>query len=481
MNEKLKPWFYSTVLFSTITAIFTALILLDDPSDLADGIDSFWMLPVLTVPLILNFWCILGYIGAALEIKHDRDDILIKTLSVLPVISLIFLFFMQGIDSGGFLEGIGIFIWLIHFGAPTLYFIIYIIILKMSRTYNETGLDQSGCEVGLKVCKKIYTVIFAIFAAVPVVIILCTIGYPLIEDDINKLKEANLCKAAKEYLQAADDIITYQNSGSHNGKNLLFTNLRENSVLIDYDEKRVTFIFKDHSDDKLKTYLLKPCKKKPEDDNIQFACPLAAPGLELKTYFDPDRWQGIRNTAYITLKLRDGTVWYAETGGNELKLENTNYTAIEYALKNADDIIGYGGNTPEDGSQFPPYAQGITRDTFCLDRKNMTGSVIYCYGKPARKKYATYGGVVVYELDFQPYYGNLSELVPLAVIPLSDPDEYIIPYQNDIELFDNGCYGIILHTADGYYQTGGIYGKYFGFDKCKYSLTAEEAMNYTFK
>ncbi len=178
MNDRLKPWFCGTILFSVISAAIAVLTVVSSPNDFSYGASSFLMMPVITWLLIINIWCVLGFIGSALEIKKRSDTILPTVLAVLPVIFIILLFFMNDIGSGGFLEGIGFCMWLINFGFFTVIFIVWIMILKAARAHNYDIPEEN--EVCFERFKTAYKAAFLLFAAVPFVILLGVTAYPLV-------------------------------------------------------------------------------------------------------------------------------------------------------------------------------------------------------------------------------------------------------------------------------------------------------------
>gem|GEM_PF-5519510 len=480
MNDRLKPWFFFTILFSVIAAHIAVVSLLKTPYDLSYGIASFTMFPQLVIPLLLSLWSSCGFIGTVLEIKNYRNDILPKTLSIIPVILVILFFLMNDYGESGFLAGIGLALWITSFGGVTVFFIIFIIILKSYRKHTESDFyEKTEPEKCFYNHKILYKTIFTFFSAVPVIIFLGTVGYSAVSAANTKIQNTTDKNNASEYLQNADEVITYQNSGDYYGDSILSTGLKESTILINYDEKRVSFVYRGYYDEgNLKTFILQPCTDIPKDE-LQYICKLNSPGKELKTYSDPSVFR--YNSTCVTVEMQDGSLWYADMGGEFYNFEYAANAKIVKALEKADEVLEYGKNLPEEGDEFPPYTIGVTHNTFCLDHSDMTGNIIYCNGGNTWQDigYSTsYGDIHVIDLKFEPFDGNLYELVPQAVIPLSSPDEYIIPYHINYGEQWGRCAGIILHTADGLFNADQAW--YADFDKCEYSMTNEEAMHYLF-
>ena len=157
------------------------------------------------------------------------------------------------------------------------------------------------------------------------------------------------------------------------------------TMLIDYDDMRISFIYPEYTHDVLLSYKLKRADKNIEypinpiesvsTNNIQFICKLQAPGEELIAYYkDGDEYYyGI--TECIYLKMQDGSLWYTDIN-KDIGLDATLIKEIVNAINSSDHIVEFGDNNSKYGTLFPPYAASINSDSIGIDHKNMTGYII---------------------------------------------------------------------------------------------------------
>ena len=126
---------------------------------------------------------------------------------------------------------------------------------------------------------------------------------------VEKLEERLDISDARSAVRRAEEILCY-NDGVRYPDGIMGTELTENSILIDYDTMKVSFIFNGSFDEFLEVKLK---KGEPYDGaNIQTTAELKAPGKEL-IFFYPDKGGSYDHlTSAVQLTMADGTVYTAE-------------------------------------------------------------------------------------------------------------------------------------------------------------------------
>ena len=170
---------------------------------------------------------------------------------------------------------------------------------------------------------------------------------------------------ARIYYQQADEIITYQNTHDISVA-ILSTPLNQNSVLIDYQTKKLTFIYS-FSYDQCKRYSLKKTQTNPfENLEIQFQTPLSESGKMLTTYYkksDSTPTPDYRYTAGAVLEMQNGDLYYTDIPDEFLGFDSMGYlySTMQEALTCADEKIVYGHN------RFPDFVPDTESNTFYID------------------------------------------------------------------------------------------------------------------
>ncbi len=486
MNKKLVPWFSGCAAFAVLIIAVYCGNLAARGEDYHGGF--VWLALSFPLPWLMidELWCACGFIGTAIEIRRDRPRALPIALTVIPVLLTIptVLSYLQYRQSrGGMFGGFaaaGFAVLLIIFAVPIIPMVIWEIVLIMTRRRKNYDFHKiSGSTVCFTSHKPLYITLFVIFAASPLIVIGAAAAQQSAYNAAQEMNRQQEQQTAAEYYRNADERIIYQNSGSLR-EGMFDTAIKQDTLLIDYSEKTVTFIFRGSSyKDTLKTFTLHELGYIPEMPE-QFICELNAPGKRLITYCDPTHDRDM--TTAISLEMADGTLLYAGMDRIYLGIEASPCRDIKEALRYSDDIVEYGANNAADGSLFPPYSLGIARNTFCLDHNNMTAYVIYCNGGDTWEDigYKTdTGDISVCRFAFVPYDGDTEDMIPQAVVPLNTPGEYIVPYQLGTGEKWGACSGVLLYTADGcYISEERTYPWYFDFDTSEYALTEEEARRF---
>ncbi len=119
-----------------------------------------------------------------------------------------------------------------------------------------------------------------------------------------KISEKLLTVHINRFADRAEEIIPY-NTNSYYMSGMLGTDFMHNVIMIDYDSKRIAFLFgniDDYKEFKLESGAVK------DTSLLQFTAELNAPGDTLTTYYYKDKTYAHMTTA-IMLKMADGTVW----------------------------------------------------------------------------------------------------------------------------------------------------------------------------
>ena len=175
---------------------------------------------------------------------------------------------------------------------------------------------------------------------------------------------------ARNYVNKADVQLEY---GYENGSGIMGTSLSRNTVLVDMSLERVTFIFNSGNDQML-SYRLKHTKKDvPEGKELQYRFDIKQERAELTTYYTPDDSsdKGARFTDGVSLKMSDGSVWYADIDHEYLGFQNALTADILEREQNAEEVIPYGN------VKLPCYCAGYDYSTLFVNLENKSLSVLY--------------------------------------------------------------------------------------------------------
>lgn len=487
MNKKLKPWFIASV---TVTAILTVAFFYYMDKAIS-GLGGGVALIMSPLPWLISYslWCSCGFIGTAIEIRRDRPGALPIALAIVPVLLMIpTVYSVATYSPGGMFAGLaiaGLFLMLISFALPAIPMIISVVVLIVKRRSRKDDFHKlSDSTICFTRLKPLFIPLFVLCAVMPFLLVGLMFYEEAAENIAQKTEYRQTANLAWDYYESADERIDYSNCRDMQEK-LFKLPTRCSTALINYDEMRVSFIFKDSLyKDCVQTYILSSMSVPPSDE-MQFVCPLDGKGKEFKTYYKPGERQANNCTTYITVELADGSLWGVDTGGKWLDFDLSPCPKIAEALEHSDVLIHYGKNSAAEGSLFPVYSMGIERNTFGLDHSTMTAYVIYCDGGNTWENIGykkDTGEISVTDFKFEPYNGDTTDFVPQAVVPLGIPDEYIVPFQSDYDSNKWGiCEGVLLYTADGCYISEEMsYPWYFDFDTSEYALTDDEIADYMY-
>lgn len=486
MNKKLKPWFIASV---TVTAILTVAFFYYMDKAIS-GLGGGVALIMSPLPWLISYslWCSCGFIGTAIEIRRDRPGALPIALAIVPVLLMIpTVYSVATYSPGGMFAGLaiaGLFLMLISFALPAIPMIISVVVLIVKRRSRKDDFHKlSDSTICFTRLKPLFIPLFVLCAVMPFLLVGLMFYEEAAENIAQKTEYRQTANLAWDYYESADERIDYSNCRDMQEK-LFKLPTRCSTALINYDEMRVSFIFKDSLyKDCVQTYILSSMSVPPSDE-MQFVCPLDGKGKEFKTYYKPGERQANNCTTYITVELADGSLWGVDTGGKWLDFDLSPCPKIAEALEHSDVLIPYGKNSAADGSLFPVYSMGIDRNTFGLDHSTMTAYVIYCDGgntwQDVGYKKDT-GEISVTSFKFEPYDGDTADFIPQAVVSLGSHDEYIVPFQSSYSNTWGSCAGVLLYTADGcYLSEENSYPWYFDFDTSEYALTDDEIADYMY-
>ncbi|MBP3856564.1 MAG: hypothetical protein IK990_13240 [Ruminiclostridium sp.] len=477
MNKKLCSWYFANAVIAVILAVVLFIIITDSNSlktNLTSDLRTFALShPFCDWLIFYSAWCTCGFLGTVIEIRADRPCALPFALGIMPLL-LIFqtAYTFYDYHPGGMLNfaGLGLIFRLLAYAVPAVPMIIRVIVLIVSRhraSYNF--YKQTDSTVCFTKRRAFYIITFVISAVMPVVFIGLLLGTNEAGKLAEKEERSKTARLAYDYYEAADDTIDYSNLPHLNGK-MFGTPFRKSTALIDYDEMRVTFLIPEYTE-KMYTFMLERVSEYPSGE-VQFVCPLEGRGKEFRAYYIDDP----KLTSAVTVEMPDGALWCADTENKALDFGSSPCRKIADALERADVTAEYGNNNASDGSLFPRYSMGITRDTFALDRDTMTGWVIESEGGNTWEDVGyklPYGTITVMDFKFEPFTGNELDCVPAAIIPLGSPEEYILVYYS-------GDGGILLYTSGGIYKADADRIWSFGFEHCEYTMSDEEGMRYRF-
>ncbi|GEM_PF-5162994 len=256
----------------------------------------------------------------------------------------------------------------------------------------------------------------------------------------NSIESEIKCAKARRYYQQADEIITYQNNHDIS-VDILTTPLNKSSVLIDYDHKKLTFIYY-FSYGKCSRYSLKKTESKPfENLEIQFQTPLSEPGKTLTTYYkksDSTPTSDYRYTAGAVLEMQDGAVYYTEIPDEFLDFDSMGYLyrMMQEALACTDEKIVYGHN------QFPDFVPDAESNTIYLDYDTNTLYILYGDSQTA---FCT-------KAQLEPVENFPEEFYIQKKLELQNGILYLYRTAETTNKYDKRIHGLILKTRDGLFQ-----------------------------
>lgn len=133
-------------------------------------------------------------------------------------------------------------------------------------------------------------------------------GCSMIVDDVSFRMERNRQRRQfNSFMKDADEALCY-NDNSYFGDPLMDSEFYRNTILIDYDDMRVGFLFNSIGDE---FYKFKLQESEPIlSENVQAVAELHSPGATLTTFY-PNEQQPHRTTA-IQLETEDGRFFTAQ-------------------------------------------------------------------------------------------------------------------------------------------------------------------------
>ncbi len=203
--------------------------------------------------------------------------------------------------------------------------------------------------------------------AVSVVICLAFIMKDTIKSKIKYNAENNLVNS---YVEQADEIVPYENSGDVN-ENMFKTRLNRSSALLDYDNMTVTFLYCVDLDQYYRVELAVNGFVPDDSHILQFKNPLEDGG-EIRVYYDKNNSNGLHpsiRSCAVTVE-RGGKVYGAHFEPVRLGFESCLddvYMLEERGL----EALPYRTN------EMLPYAGGIKSDTMFIDYQNKKLHLVY--------------------------------------------------------------------------------------------------------
>ncbi len=197
---------------------------------------------------------------------------------------------------------------------------------------------------------------FLLFAATAAVTVLYA-AYPEIADSIKKMQ-------AKAWVNAADEIVCYQNNGDITAT-IMNTGLYRSSAAIDYSKMTVSFIYT-YPFAEAERVRLKRTGSLPVS-NIQFKAELSDPGKTFYTYHKSDDY---RITTGVGIEMSNGDLYYVSVDNKYFDFDGIS-GKIADALEAADLVFPYGRKP------LPALAMGLETDSVLVDLDGLTLSVVY--------------------------------------------------------------------------------------------------------
>ena len=259
----------------------------------------------------------------------------------------------DGLFGGGPSEAEWAIIWLISAAAFAAYIFLGI---KLSRVGNARPEETDS--IPQKAKQPLLVIIPSIALAVLV------FAFPSLQYNFEEFITAKKAQAA---VKNAEEIIQYEQGGNIYGSTIYDTSVNKDSVLIDYDSKTVTFLFRSPFDECIQVKLQSGGLH--GEQNFQYVTKLGSPGKTLTTFYSKEGYEHL--TSGILLEMENGTVYSAELDNEYLGLSVYPWGYIKNVLEASDISIPY-GNT------FPDNYFEIEKSTLFLDTKTNTVSVAYC-------------------------------------------------------------------------------------------------------
>ena len=282
---------------------------------------------------------------------------LVKVLLMLGLLAAavtgwIFLLFILGggLSGSGPSGGVAILIIILLLASAALYIFLCV---KISRLGTE---KPEKTDSFWKKAKQPLLII------VPVILI--AVGFMLVDPAMALITEMR----AKHAVRTADEIIDYQNDRNELiNYTILDTGLDRNSILINYRNKTVSFIF-DASYEQLEKYKLEKGEI-PSDQHLQYITKLSSPGKTFSTYYSGEENMSHRTTG-LRLEMEDGSVYSTLVDNEYLAINSYPWVNIMNAQEASDVVINYGRNSLKE-NYF-----GIESNTLFIDSGTKNVSVV---------------------------------------------------------------------------------------------------------
>ncbi len=332
-----------------------------------------------------------------------------------------------------------------------------------------------------RINKKKFAIAVGVICAVAVAVIALIYFSPEIETMAEKHR-------AKSMLKKSDEVISYNESYQRVDGILGIEEITNDSILIDYDKKKIGFLMYNDYDEYIE-YELEECENNTitriaQQYDVQAVVPLDSPGITLTAY---TREAGYKHmTAALVLETRDG-VYYKEKldkdgdGAYEfLGLKDSDFSVYddeEYRaqrmLKYCDVTIPYNKDEQVGGI----FGRGdITSDTILIDYSDDYGYSTRKVGFLMNNGEDEYLEYDLSQCSKTTFEGIKQQFKVQAVVPLDSPGVNLTTYTSGGENSDLTA-AVVLSTEDGVFCATKLYvsaaDQFLDLKDCEYYVYSE--------
>ena len=333
--------------------------------------------------------------------------------------------------------------------------------------------------------KKIHKKKFGIAVGILCAVAVAAIALYYLAPEIETMAEKH---HAKSMLKKCDEVISYNESYQKTDGILGIEEITNNSILIDYDKKKVAFLMHNDHDEYIE-YELEKCENNTitriaQQYDVQAVVPLDSPGITLTAY---TREAGYRHmTAALVLETHDG-VYYKEKlekdgdGAYEfLGLRDSDFCVYDDAEYKAQRMLKYcDANIPYNkgeqvGSIFG--IEGITSDTILIDYSTDYGYSTRKVGFLMNNGEDEYIEYDLSQCSESTLDGIKQQFEVQAVVSLDSPGVNLTTYTSGGENASLTA-AVVLSTEDGVFCATKIYvsaaDKFLDLKDCEYYVYNE--------